>query len=183
MGLDMYLTRRSYVQNWSHTKPEHRHEITVLRGGVLRDDIKPERISYIIEQVAYWRKANAIHKWFVDHVQGGKDDCQESYVEPSQLRELVGLCKQVLVTVETVEGDIQTGKTYYPDGKVVENSVTGQVVAQPGVAEKLLPTQEGFFFGSTEYSQYYLEDLRRTVEQLEPLLDDTEGEYYYRASW
>ena len=27
------------------------------------------------EEVGYWRKANAIHGWFVRNVQNGKDDC------------------------------------------------------------------------------------------------------------
>ena len=29
-------------------------------------------------QVAYWRKFNALHKWFVNHVQDGVDECQKS---------------------------------------------------------------------------------------------------------
>jgi len=31
----------------------------------------------VIKEVAYWRKANHIHKWFVDNIQDGVDDCQE----------------------------------------------------------------------------------------------------------
>jgi hypothetical protein len=78
MGLDMYLTRKVYVKNWSFRKPEELHEITVKRGGQPRTDINPEKISYVIEDVAYWRKANAIHKWFVDNCQDGVDECQET---------------------------------------------------------------------------------------------------------
>jgi hypothetical protein len=29
-------------------------------------------------EVAYWRKFNALHKWFVDNVQDGIDECQRS---------------------------------------------------------------------------------------------------------
>lgn len=183
MGLDMYLDRHSCVKNWDHTKPEHRHTITVSRGGKVREDIKPDRISTIIEEVAYWRKANAIHKWFVDQCQGGTDDCRQAYVSRDQLAELVGLCKQVLGSLETVKGQIHTGTSYYPDGRVVKNMRPGQVVAQPGLAEKLLPTRSGFFFGSTDYDEGYLEDLKSTVEQLEPLLTDEDGEFYYHSSW
>jgi hypothetical protein len=28
--------------------------------------------------VGYWRKANAIHRWFVEHVQDGNDDLARS---------------------------------------------------------------------------------------------------------
>ena len=32
-------------------------------------------LIYEDNQIASWRKANAIHKWFVDNVQDGVDDC------------------------------------------------------------------------------------------------------------
>lgn len=184
MGLDMYLYRESYVKNWDFMGPEQQHEIVVKRGGKLRKDIQPTRITYIGEQVAYWRKANCIHRWFVDNCQDGVDDCRKAYVEREHLEELVRLCKQVLSAVETVDGTIRTGTTFYPGGKVEENTRPGRVVAQAGLADQLLPTQSGFFFGSTDYDEGYLEDLRITVEQLEPLLNDTEAaDYYYQSSW
>ena len=45
---------------------------------------------------AYWRKANQIHKWFVDNVQGGEDNCGEYYVSDEKLRELRETCRQAL---------------------------------------------------------------------------------------
>lgn len=184
MGLDMYLTKHSYVKNWDHYKPEQRYEITVNKGGQPYPGIKPERISCITEEVAYWRKANAIHKWFVEKVQGGRDECQESYVEVEQLAELVRLCKEVLNSVETVDGDVHVGTRFTPDAGREEMYEPGRVVAQAGLAERMLPTQGGFFFGSTDYDEGYLADLRSTVEQLEPLLTEGgDGDFYYRASW
>lgn len=46
--------------------------------------------------VGYWRKANAIHRWFVDNVQGGVDDCNDYPVEIEQLAELRERCIKVL---------------------------------------------------------------------------------------
>ncbi len=187
MGLDMYLTRKTYVQNWEHMKPEERHEITVLKGGVVRADIKPERVSYIIEEVAYWRKANQIHRWFVDHCQDGVDDCRNAYVSEKQLQELVDLCKQVLNSVELVDGSVHNGTSFTFDEegpKQTELYEEGQIIAQPQIAESLLPAQPGFFFGSTDYDQYYINDLKNTVKMLEPLLaDGSSGDYYYQSSW
>lgn len=183
MGLDMYLYRRSYVKNWNHTSEPSRHDITIKRGGIVRDDIKPERIAYIVEEVAYWRKANHIHKWFVDKCQGGVDDCREHYVETEQLAELVGLCKQVLESIETVDGQVNMGTTHFADGRVEHHTKPGPVVAQQGLAAALLPTQAGFFFGGTDYDEYYLDDIRKTVELLEPLLTDGSGEFFYDSSW
>ena len=39
-------------------------------------------------KVAYWRKANAIHGWFVDNIQDGVDDQNEYYVSKEKLEEL-----------------------------------------------------------------------------------------------
>ena len=69
MGLDMYLHKKTYVKNWEYMSPEELHEVTVKKNGQELPNIKKERISSIEESVAYWRKANHIHQWFVDNVQ------------------------------------------------------------------------------------------------------------------
>jgi len=48
------------------------------------------------EEVAYWRKANAIHNWFVNTVQGGNDDCGDYDVSHDTLRKLRETCVKVL---------------------------------------------------------------------------------------
>ena len=51
----------------------------------------------IADEVAYWRKANAIHAWFVENVQDGEDDCcPHRELTQSDLIALRGLCKMVL---------------------------------------------------------------------------------------
>lgn len=182
MGLDMYLSRRCYVKNWDHLKPEDRHEIIIKRGGKIRDDIVPTRISYIEEEVAYWRKANAIHGWFVEQVQEGVDDCGQYTVTIEQLKELIDACQQVLDTVKTVEGDVIT-QTIITAGQVEQLTKKGEVIINPEIAENILPSKSGFFFGNTSYNEYYLQDLQDTVRMLTPLLKDTEGKYIYHASW
>lgn len=42
-----------------------------------------------------------------------------------------------------------------------------QVLADNSEAERLLPTMEGFFFGSTEYDSYYFEDVKNVKEYIE----------------
>jgi hypothetical protein len=156
MGLDMYLVKRHYVKNWDFMSPNERHEITVKLGGVIVDYIKPERVSEIIEQVAYWRKANQIHDWFVKNVQDGKDECQYSSVSREQLQKLIA-------TVEKVLADHSLAKELLPT----------------------TTTTAGFFFGGTEYDEGYWHDLKNTKTQIEALLAEPErgGEYYYHASW
>ena len=154
MGLDMYLKKVTYIGN-EYRKPEQRLKIISPKKeeGVtfpIGNQIKEDRISSISENVAYWRKANQIHKWFVDNIQNREDDCREYYIDKEKLEELLNLCK-----------------------KIKEKQL------QP---EESLPTQGGFFFGSTDYDEYYMQDIENTIEQLEPLLQE-EGDFYYSSSW
>jgi hypothetical protein len=160
MGLDQYLTKRNYVKNWGFTPEEQTYRITVQRGdGGDETTIKPTRIRYILEEIGYWRKANHIHKWFVDNVQDGNDNCGEYFISDDQLEELLTLCKRV--------------------------------VEDPTLGEELLPTRNGFFFGGTEYDEYYLQTIQQTIDIIEPLLDELKlasemeeyPEVYYSSSW
>ena len=151
MGLDMYLERRHYVKRWGHLPADRQFIVTVTRGGEPFAAIRPERVSEITEQVGYWRKANAIHRWFINQ-NNGVDDCKEFCVSKDQLRELLAAVTAVL------------------DG---------------ADAATTLPTQSGFFFGSTDYGEDYRTDLVDTQQILTPLLaeENDEADYYYRASW
>lgn len=168
-------------------KPEGLHKITVKKGGKTVPHIKPERITYIVEEVAYWRKANQIHKWFVDNVQKGQDDCGEHYVADEKLEKLRDICKEVLDASVLKKGKIQNGY-HYENGVKKPIMKDGEYIADPEVAQELLPNQEGFFFGSTDYDEYYLDDVRRTYEVLDALLKEDEetkctASYYYNSSW
>lgn len=44
------------------------------------------------------------------------------------------------------------------------------------LAEELLPTQSGFFYGSTEYSDYYFEDVKDVRDTFQEILDNTDWE-------
>lgn len=60
-----------------------------------------------------------------------------------------------------------------------------EVLADHSLAEKLLPTQSGFFFGSTAYDEWYFKDVEFVLEQFTKYLegwdDDTIGWVYF--SW
>jgi len=152
MGLDMYLFKKTYVGNGASTQPKDCHEVQVKIGGEIHPYIQPERICSIWENVGYWRKANHIHGWFVDNIQGGIDDCSYYRVSNDQLRDLVALCKSVITSEKK--------------------------------AEEVLPTREGFFFGSLEYDQSYYDDCQDTINIIEPLLKE-EGDitFIYSSSW
>ena len=54
-----------------------------------------------------------------------------------------------------------------------------QVLADHSLAEKLLPTTEGFFFGSYEYDEYYFDQIKETVEICERVLKEFDFDTNY----
>lgn len=101
---------------------------------------------------AYWRKANQVHAWFVNNVQGGNDNCGEYYVSQDKLKELRDLCQKALDNRDP----------------------------------NLLPPQDGFFFGGTDIDEWYWQDLKNTIAQLDrifalPQLSDLS--FSYNSSW
>ena len=148
MGLDMYLYAEKYIPSWT---PEGDGIVKIVDAAI--NAPRGWTTTYVRGQVAYWRKANAVHDWFVQNCQGGRDECQTSEVSRDQIEELISLCQQIL--------------------------------DNPSEAERLLPTRNGFFFGSTDYGEHYFADLRDTVSQLQPLLteDYKDCDFYYRSSW
>ena len=154
MGLDMYLHTNSkrVCEEVNDQADEWERDFQTPRGIVIQ-----------------WRKANAIHKWFVDNVQGGKDDCGTYEVEISQLARLHDACKEVLESTRLVESgtyeefDLKTRQ-------IVQKPL--QVLEDDSKARELLPTQSGFFFGGTEYDQWYWMDLVMTKEKLDKLMEN-----------
>lgn len=109
----------------------------------------------ITTEVGYWRKANAIHKWFVDNIQDGEDDC----------------CYHREVTREDLEA---------------LRDVCHEVLCNPDVAAYRLPTQGGFFFGSINYGEWYMKDIRDTIDIITQVLQTTDFDkemLFYISSW
>lgn len=96
MGLDMYLYKRSYVSQGDWIKEQYRDLVEVTKGGQSHPTIKGNRINYVVEEIGYWRKANAIHNWFVNNVQNGNDDCGEYRLFPNELQKLKDVCLEVI---------------------------------------------------------------------------------------
>lgn len=113
MGLDMYLYKRSYIFSHDIYKENINESVDVWRGGQRHPSIKPERIKYVTEEVGYWRKANQIHNWFVENVQKGIDECQESYVSRKKLEQLLSICKEVIMDPTKAPELLPTSKGFF----------------------------------------------------------------------
>lgn len=150
MGLDMYLTAELYVSDYNERDKPLEEAIKQAAPDGL-GAFRPKNVTF---ELAYWRKANAIHGWFVKNIQEGTDDCNEYYVSLDKLKELKKDCEKVLDDIS--------------------------------LAPEILPTTKGFFFGTYEYDEYFIQDLEHTVFQLNKILKSPDSKDWwitYRSSW
>ena len=109
------------------------------------------------ENVIYWRKVNCVHKFLVPEEDlWVNDNCVEFPVSWDDLMSLKNRCVNILTVANQANGNWKK------------------------VAKDLLPTEDGFFWGSTEYDEWYLDDLKYTVEKIESIPEEYE-EFLYEA--
>jgi hypothetical protein len=147
MGLDMYLTAKRYIYDFGD-------DGIALRDALKELQVNGMEVKEVSYRAGYWRKANHIHKWFVDNVQDGEDNCSEYLVTHEKLERLLDLVNEVLRNKDK--------------------------------ANELLPTANGFFFGSDVYDEGYFDDLIQTKAIIENVLsmdDIRKYDFYYSSSW
>lgn len=160
MGLDMYLTAERYISDYEPKEKLLIQQIAGLFGpevGALVKDADESGGTVVRFTIGYWRKANAIHNWFIENVQDNEDQCSKCFVSEGQLNELLDICQKVLLVGQSVAG------------------------------EKYLPVRDGPFFGPMDYNEYYWEQTRRTIVILKRALalSEADGNFliYYQSSW
>lgn len=103
----------------------------------------------------------------------------EVYKEVSKLRKVEDNIKSIVITEKY-------GDLFYLDFRG-----DGKVISNPSVCEEL-PTEDGFFFGDTDYNENYVYQLDETIKQLNDVVkdhkelvergvDELDIDYYYRA--
>ena len=97
MGLDMYLSAKRYVSGFAKEDEAVGENIKEMFPELKNFGATEQQlIREVSIRAGYWRKANQIHKWFVDNVQDGTDNCGNYYVSREHLEELKKLCQQVI---------------------------------------------------------------------------------------
>lgn len=206
MGLDMTISRTIHGYRKSTGTLSSSFE------DYKTDEYGCSNSEYVTTQAAYWRKANSIHKWFVDNVQNGEDDCGTYEISIDTLRKLRAVCVRVLdkmrgMALEVPDKYAADFKKFFPNGEVPQKVVIdpdnlselAKVTvyhelpkdADIGVCETILPTQSGFFFGDTKYNGNYIQDIANTVRMLDRIFTQNKKlskkgffpTYEYHASW
>lgn len=150
MGLDMYLSANNYTSKY--TDKEINEKIWKLYPEM--KEINMGCINISIE-IGYWRKANAIHNWFVENCQNNVDECQTVEVSREDLKELKKACENELKTKDKPE---ESGLELEP--------------------------KSGFFFGSYEKDEWYYGSLEETIKIINNCLKlEDKWDFEYNSSW
>lgn len=151
----MYLSAEKFISGYDNDKDENFNKILDLMN---LDESDVEKSATLKITVGYWRKANAIHNWFVQNVQNGEDNCGTYYVTKEKLLEL-------RTDVQAALDQIEAG--------------------DPTAASNILPPISGFFFGDTEVDEWYKHSLENTLVIIDKCLGPKFKGYgfYYQSSW
>ncbi len=148
MGLDMTLK----MQLWGGFDLSDRDKQNVLLAVGLTDF----NVSLVEVELGTWRNAIHIHRWFVNNVQGGVDDCEEYLVTHTKLKELLRDCKRVKE----------------------DNSLSTQILP---VKERVL-----YGDSYDESDELYYEEIDRTIKIIEKILSKINVKdriILYESSW
>lgn len=116
----------------------------------------------INDHLCYWRKFNALHHYIAKNYGDlENDNCVDIHLEISDIEDILEILKKVQDTMKT------TTKTRLDSRG---NEYKEEVITNPKAVEKIFPTADGFFWGSTDYDDYYIDEVNRTVDVLEQVV-------------
>jgi len=88
--------------------------------------------------------------------------------------------------VHNVQGDVDDCGDYSVTKEQLESLLDTLRRINDDTANELFPTGRGFFFGSTDYDEWYFQDVKETIDLFERTLlefDFDEEELWYHSSW
>jgi hypothetical protein len=164
MGLDMYLYARKGISSFDWEKGP---------DGQMK------------------HKQNADYKILTSLMGASEWAASESSLAYAQVSIQVGYWRKVNAIhnwfIENLaDGEDNCQAIYVPRSSLIDLKITcEEVLKDHSKAEELLPTGAGFFFGSTEYDEWYFNGVEITSAMLSRLIEDVpEGwAFEYQASW
>ena len=132
MGLDMYLSAKRYL--WK-MKEEEREIAQKIADSVGTNGM---RVKEVTCEAMYWRKANAIHYWFVQNVQNGDDDCREYYVSRDKLKSLLETCETVLSEPSKADDLLPPSEGFFFGSNAIDDWYWDDVKETIGTIKRLL---------------------------------------------
>jgi hypothetical protein len=87
---------------------------------------------------------------------------------------------------ELADGEDNCQPIYVPRSSLVDlKIICERILKDNELADELLPTGAGFFFGNTDYDEWYFHGIEKTAKIVTKLIEDVpEGwSFEYQASW
>jgi len=154
MGLDMWFwgnkTVSSSTFNTETGTIETKQEFSDLLNSLNVPDTQVNsHFSWIRIQIPLitWRKANAIHGWFVQNCQDGIDDCRYAYVSQEQLQELIDLIKEALANKDS--SSIKPTEGFFFGSSEIDDEYWDDLQKTLDTLEPLISEYEGFTYSSS----------------------------------
>jgi hypothetical protein len=166
MGLDMFLDVRKYVTrvDWSKV-PEQLPEgithkdfetadFTTVKSMFPTELLKHNNHgSYVSFNIAYWRKAYAIHEWFTQNMSGRLENGQGGYLSREDLVELLNTVTKVL------KGNLSTAQKLLPD-------------------TSLSSSYDKYYYEDLRHTKEMLTDVLKVIPE-----NDMDYDFHYNGSW
>lgn len=127
-----------------------------------------KQMAYPSEDV-YFRKANFVYAFFKPYLVD-----ERCIVTKDMVNELLDKCKQVLDAAHKdglVDSKGKISKHLINSDNTINIEEFNMMPTEwINIASSILPTQDGFFFGNTDYNLIYLWDVKSCVNQFSKLL-------------
>jgi hypothetical protein len=149
MGLDMYLNGKRYMSKYFNEEDGARaaditDKFPELQGWKGRDDDSP--VKEVKIEAGYWRKANAIHRWFVENCQEGEDDCGTYPVGRADLERLRETCQTVLGFRHLADSQLPTGQGFFFGSSEYNDDYYQDVVDTIEILDRVLALPDSWEF-------------------------------------
>jgi hypothetical protein len=151
MGLDQYLTARRFL--WIYDNGEGKDAEIGKNIRALFPEIAQYRPRNVSVEVGYWRKANAIHRWFVDNLQDGVDDCRETPVTLGALQTLLDTVNEVLADTAKADEALPTQSGFFFDSTQYDKWYQDDLIHTKNIIQGILDNKSlqdwDFYYSSS----------------------------------
>lgn len=147
MGLDIYFYKfkKADWKKASELKEAIANEPDDEKANKMIDEAN-EMLPDIQTEIGYFRKVNFLMAFF-----NYEGNCEYKEITRKQLRELKDKCFAVYTL------------------KPGDGVMTDEIIKK---CSETLPTQAGFFFGNTNYDEWYFQEVKEVLEWVSGVLED-----------
>ena len=188
MGLDMYL---KMVPKVSSVEELRELEIRLSDAYFTGKDKFEKELKKIQKEKKFKNPIQYIEsEWVPNKESYEKWKALGEHSPKIELRQEVGYWRKFNALhawfVETFQGGVDECQSSLVDPEVLRGLFDQLLIINKKNAKAIMPTQGGFFFGGTDYDQYYWQDIEALKKFLLHLFDGNdfkETTLMYRASW